>query len=77
MIEYNTSGRDIVIGRSYLSDEAARLCARHGVKLALASDAHAPRHAGRHFREAVEALRAIGFREVLAVRDRERIRVPL
>ena len=77
LIEYNTSGRDILIGRPYLSDDAVRSCVRHGVKLALASDTHVPRHAGRYFLDAVETLRRCGVREVLAVRDRERIHVPL
>lgn len=73
LVEYNTSGRDIVIGRPYLSDEAVRSCVRYGVKIALSSDAHLPKHAGRYFHEAVSSLRSLGVRELYAVRDRERI----
>ncbi|HVY49268.1 MAG TPA: hypothetical protein VHB21_25430 [Minicystis sp.] len=77
LVEYNTSGRDIVIGRPYLSDEAVRTCARLGVKLALSSDAHAPKHVARHFGSAVADLRALGVDTVWAVRDRERIAIRL
>lgn len=77
LVEYNTSGRDIVIGRPYLSDDAVRLCVRHGVKLALSSDAHGPKHAGRYFGQAIETMKKSGVREVFAVRDRERIRIGL
>jgi HisJ family histidinol phosphate phosphatase len=73
ILEYNTSGRDIVIGRPYLSDDAVRACVRQGVRLALSSDAHAPKHVGRYFEEAVKTLRSLGVREVFAVRDREPI----
>jgi HisJ family histidinol phosphate phosphatase len=77
LVEYNTSGRDILLGRPYLSDEAVRLCAHHGVKLALSSDAHAPKHAGRYFGDAIAKLKESGVRDVFAVRDRERIRIAL
>lgn len=77
LLEYNTSGRDIVIGRPYLSDEAVRLCVRHGARLALSSDTHLPRHAGRYFAEAVQTLKEHGVREVYAARAGERIRVSL
>jgi histidinol-phosphatase (PHP family) len=73
LVEYNTSGRDIVIGRPYLTDEAVRACVRYGVKIALSSDAHLPKHAGRYFHAAVDSLRALGVRSLYAVRDRERI----
>lgn len=77
VLEYNTAGRDIVIGRPYLSDEAVRACVRHGVKLALSSDAHTPKAVGRYFAEATETLRGLGVRALYAVRDRERIEVAL
>jgi HisJ family histidinol phosphate phosphatase len=77
VVEYNTSGRDIVIGRPYLSDEALLLCVRYGVKIALSSDSHLPRHAGRYFGEAVETLRGLGIRALYAVRDRRRVVVDL
>lgn len=77
VLEYNTAGRDIVIGRPYLSDDAVRACVRHGVKLALSSDAHTPKAVGRYFAEAIETLRGLGVRALYAVRDRERIEIAL
>jgi HisJ family histidinol phosphate phosphatase len=77
ILEYNTSGRDILLGRPYLSDEAVRACVRHGVKLALSSDTHLPKHVGRYFGEAVEALRGLGVRTLYAVRDRARIAISI
>lgn len=77
IVEYNTSGRDIVIGRPYLTDEAVRACVRYGVKIALSSDAHLPKHAGRYFHAAVRSLRDLGVRDLYAVRDRRRIATPI
>lgn len=73
VLEYNTAGRDITIGRPYLSDDAVRACVRHGVAIALSSDTHVPKHVGRYFDDAVATLKRLGVREVVAVRDRERI----
>jgi HisJ family histidinol phosphate phosphatase len=77
LVEYNTSGTDIVIGRPYLSEEAVRACVRYGVKIALSSDTHMPKHAGRYFPRAVESLRELGVRTLYAVRDRERIAIDI
>lgn len=77
IVEYNTSGRDIVIGRPYLSDDAVRACVRYGTPIALSSDTHLPKHAARYFGDAVERLRSLGVRQVHAVRDRQRIVIPL
>lgn len=73
VVEYNTSGRDVSLGRPYLSDEAVRSCVRHGVPIALSSDAHTPKDAARYFGEAVSTLRALGVPALVAVRDRARI----
>jgi HisJ family histidinol phosphate phosphatase len=77
ILEYNTSGRDVLLGRPYLGAEAVRACVRHGVKIALSSDTHLPKHVGRYFGDAVETLRALGVRELYAVRDRARIVTPI
>lgn len=77
LIEYNTSGRDIVIGRPYLSDDAVRTCVRYGVKIALSSDTHIPRHVARYFDDAVSTLRRLGVTTLYAARDRERIAIPI
>jgi HisJ family histidinol phosphate phosphatase len=75
IVEYNTSGTDITIGRPYLSDDAVRACVRHGVKLALSSDTHLPKHVARHFDRAIATLRELGVDTLWAVRDRDRIAV--
>jgi histidinol-phosphatase (PHP family) len=77
IVEYNTSGTDITIGRPYLSDDAVRACVRHGVKIALSSDTHLPKHVGRHFDAAIATLRGLGVDTLWAVRDRERVAVRL
>jgi HisJ family histidinol phosphate phosphatase len=77
LVEYNTSGRDIVIGRPYLSDDAVRACVRYGVRIALSSDAHVPKQVGRYFDEAISTLKGLGVRELCAVRDRERIAISI
>jgi histidinol-phosphatase (PHP family) len=77
LVEYNTSGTDILIGRPYLSEEAVRACVRHGVKIALSSDTHLPKHVARYFPQAIETLRSLGVRSLYAVRDRERIAIDI
>lgn len=77
VVEYNTAGRDIVIGRPYLSDEAVRACVRYGVKIALSSDTHMPKHVGRYFDDALSTLRRLGVRTLFAVRDRERVAISI
>ncbi len=77
IVEYNTSGTDITIGRPYLSDDAVRACVRRGVKIALSSDTHLPKHVGRHFDAAIATLRRLGVDTLWAVRDRDRIAVRL
>lgn len=77
LVEYNTSGTDILIGRPYLSEEAVRACVRYGVKIALSSDTHHPKHVARHFPRAVETLRSLGVRSLYAVRDRDRIAIDI
>ena len=77
VIEYNTAGRDIVIGRPYLSDDAVRACVRHGAKIALSSDAHGPKHVGRYFDDAARTLRGLGVRATYGVRSRALIETPL
>lgn len=77
LVEYNTSGTDINLGRPYLSEEGVRACVRHGVKLAISSDAHLPKHAGRYFPKALETLRSLGVNTLYAVRDRRRIAVDI
>lgn len=77
VVEYNTAGTDIVIGRPYLTEEAVRACVRYGIKIAVSSDAHLPKHAGRHFQRAIDTLKRCGVRELYAVRDRLRIATPI
>jgi HisJ family histidinol phosphate phosphatase len=77
VLEYNTAGRDVSLGRPYLSDDAVRACVRHGVRIALSSDTHVPKHAGRYFDDAVRTLRSLGVRCVYAIRDREPIEISL
>lgn len=77
LVEYNTSGSDIHLGRPYLSEEGVRACVRHGVKLAISSDAHLPKHAGRYFSKALETLRLLGVDTLYAVRDRQRIAIDI
>lgn len=77
ILEYNTSGTDVRLGRPYLSERAVRACVRHGVRLALSSDAHSPKHVARYFDRAVATLRGLGVRELYAVRDRVPIAISI
>lgn len=76
-LELNTAGLDAPAGEFYPSGRLLELCAAAGVAVTLGSDAHAPDQVGRHFPEAMEALRRAGFRELSAFTGRRRTPVLL
>lgn len=76
-VELNTSGMDRPARDFYPDQTFLALLYKNKIPVTLGSDAHAPSEVGRHFRDAVAALKAVGYREVLSYEKRRRIGVRL
>ena len=73
--ELSTAGWRKPVGEAYPHPDFLRALARHGVPIALGSDAHAPQEVGADFSRAVALARRCGYREVaLFTRRRRRLR---
>ncbi len=76
-LEVNTAGLDAPVNELYPSQEMLNICARHGVRMVLGSDAHSPEQVGRHFSRAMDALREAGVKEITCFEGRKGYSVPL
>ena len=77
VVELNTSGLDKPAKEFYPGTDFLKILKKYGVSMTLGSDAHAPDQVGRHFGPAVQLLKKIGYREVIAFKNRKRIPVSL
>lgn len=76
-VEVSTAGLRKPVGELYPDPAFLHTCARRGVPLSLASDAHQPEDVGLDFDQAVALARDAGYREVLAFADGRGRAVPL
>ncbi len=76
-IELNTSGWRKPIAECYPRPELLACCHHYGVPVTLGSDAHRPQDVAAGFGEAMTLLTDIGYREIVAFRQRERYTLPL
>ncbi len=75
-IELNTDRLSDPAGVMYPSDELLRAANELGIPLVISSDAHAARHVGRLWGEAMERAVRAGFREALRLSDHATIPLP-
>lgn len=76
-LEVSTAGLRKPVGEIYPGEGFLRLCRERGIPVTLGSDAHSPGEVGRDFREAVELLRRVGYREIAVFHRRKRSSRPL
>jgi len=76
-IEVSTAGLRKPVGEIYPAPPLLAECARHGVPATLGSDAHGPSEVGINFDQALAALRAAGYLEIVHFDHRRPILVPL
>ncbi len=76
-IELNTAGFDKPVGEQYPSEDFLRRCARAGLPVVFASDAHRPGEVGRYFARALELARRAGFERRAWFEARKRLDLPL
>lgn len=69
-VEVNTAGLRKPCAELYPAAGFLKELRRAGVPITIGSDAHTPSEVGAGFGEALEALRAVGYRSVLVFRDR-------
>lgn len=72
VIEFNTSGKDKPCKEFYPSREFLQHCYNHEVPVTLGSDAHRTKDVARHFPEALEKLKLIGYTQLASFTNRER-----
>jgi len=77
VVELNTSGKDKPVGEFYPGPDFLRRLHENNVPVTLGSDSHHPGEVGRYFRQAVELLKEIGYREIMTFEKRKKIPVPL
>lgn len=71
-IEVNTAGLRAPAGEIYPQIKFLELCRKNRVPVTLGSDAHHPEQVGAGFKEAMELLRTVGYREVVTFSGRKR-----
>lgn len=76
-LEINTSGFEHPVGEAYPSRDILRRCRRFDIAVTMGSDAHAPKHIGRHFDRAKALLFDAGYRRLNTFTNREAISVPM
>ena len=76
-IEISTAGLRKPVGELYPGPALLAECARLGVPVTMGSDAHKPDEVGSHFDQALEALHASGYREIIRFEDREKHSLPI
>lgn len=76
-LELNTAGRDAPVNEFYPHKRLLEACYKSGVSVTMGSDAHGPQQVGRYFKEAVELLKATGYKEIAVFEKRVRRSIPL
>lgn len=71
-VEINTAGLRVPAAEIYPNIRLLELCCKSRVPVSLGSDAHHPEQVGANFREALELLRTVGYREVVTFTGRKR-----
>ncbi len=76
-VEVNTAGLRAPAGEIYPALDFLKVCREYGVPVTAGSDAHAPGQVGYAWEQALEWLRAAGYREVAVFEKRRRRTLPL
>ncbi len=76
-LEINTSGFEHPVKEPYPSPDILRQCRRYDIPVTVGSDAHAPKHIGRHFDRAKALLFDAGYRTLNTFTNREAISIPV
>lgn len=76
-LEINTAGLRVPAGEMYPTPQLLEICYQHKIPVTIGSDAHKPEQVGDHFRQAVELLKKIGYREIATFTGRKRKMVAL
>lgn len=70
--ELNTSGLDRTCKAFYPDDDFIKACFSQNVPVTLGSDAHRANDIGKYFNQAIEKLKAIGYRKIAVFNQRKR-----
>lgn len=76
-IEVSTAGLRKPVGEIYPGPALLSECARRGIPVSLGSDSHKPAEVGIHFDQALDALSAAGYSEIVRFESRQRSPISL
>ena len=76
-LEINTSGVEHPVKEPYPSPDILKQCRRYDIPVTVGSDAHAPKHIGRHYDRAKALLIDAGYRSLNTFTNREAVPIPI
>lgn len=72
VIELNTSGLDRPCHEFYPSKKILEIASKYGIPVTLGSDAHQPDQVARHYEDAIQLLKEVGYTKIVRFRNRIR-----
>lgn len=72
VVEVNTAGLREPVKEIYPSEQLLRLCFENNIAVTLGSDAHEPEEVGYAINEALESIKKVGYKKVIAFTRRRR-----
>ena len=72
VIELNTSGLDRPCHEFFPNKKILEIASRNGIPITLGSDAHHPDQVARHYEDAIQLLKDVGYTKIVRFRNRLR-----
>jgi histidinol-phosphatase (PHP family) len=76
-IEVSTAGLRKEVAEIYPSVQFLKEAFRRKIPVLISSDSHAPKEVGHEFQKALSLVKEIGYRELTAFKQRQKIKIPL
>ena len=76
-IEVSTAGLRKEVAEIYPSVQFLKEAFRRKIPVLISSDSHAPKEVGHEFQKALSLVKEVGYRELTAFKQRQKIKIPL
>jgi len=76
-IEVSTAGLRKEVAEIYPSAQFLKEAFRRKIPVLISSDSHAPEEVGHEFKRALSLVQEVGYRELTAFRQRQKVRIPI
>jgi len=74
-IEASTAGLRKEVGQIYPSMQFLKEAFRRNIPVLISSDSHAPQEVGHEFQRALDLVKEVGYRELVAFKKRKKVRI--